>query len=47
MIFVWKLIPRFGFILFVMLLYFRLYEVRGRLYELLSHCIPADVIMKV
>ena len=26
---------------------FRLLEVRGRLYELLTHCIPADVIMKV
>ncbi|XP_061660043.1 replication factor C subunit 3 [Syngnathoides biaculeatus] len=24
----------------------RLFEVRGRLYELLTHCIPADVIMK-
>ena len=28
-------------------LIFRLLEVRGRLYELLTHCIPADVIMKV
>jgi hypothetical protein len=25
----------------------RLLDVRGRLYELLTHCIPADVIMKV
>lgn len=25
----------------------RLLEVRGRLYELLTHCIPADIIMKV
>ena len=25
----------------------RLLEVRARLYELLTHCIPADVIMKV
>lgn len=25
----------------------RLLEVRGRLYELLTHCIPPDVIMKV
>ena len=25
----------------------RLLETRGRLYELLSHCIPPDVIMKV
>ncbi len=25
----------------------RLLEVRERLYELLSHCIPPDVIMKV
>lgn len=25
----------------------RLLEVRGRLYEMLAHCIPADVIMRV
>ena len=25
----------------------RLLEVRSRLYELLTHCIPADIIMKV
>lgn len=25
----------------------RLLEVRGRLYELLTHCIPPDVIFKV
>ena len=25
----------------------RLLEVRTRLYELLTHCIPADIIMKV
>jgi replication factor C subunit 3/5 len=25
----------------------RLLEVRGRLYELLTHCIPAEIIMKV
>ena len=25
----------------------RLLEVRGRIYELLTHCIPADIIMKV
>ncbi|EDO40823.1 predicted protein [Nematostella vectensis] len=24
----------------------RLYEIRGRLYELLTHCIPADIIIK-
>lgn len=26
---------------------FRLLEVRGRLYELLTHCIPPDIVMKV
>ena len=26
---------------------FRLLEVRGRLYELLTHCIPPEIIMKV
>ncbi len=25
----------------------RLLDVRGRLYELLTHCIPADIILKV
>lgn len=25
----------------------RLLEVRGRLYELLTHCIPPEIIMKV
>ena len=31
----------------ICLLFLRLLEVRGRYYELLTHCIPPDIIFKV
>lgn len=34
-------------VIIVLFIHFRLAEVRGRLYELMSHLIPTDVIFKV
>lgn len=38
---------RFGNACHVLTVIFRLLAIRGKLYELLSHCIPPEVILKV